>query len=175
MKIFIKLDNLIASIERRLIILSLSTIALLTFLNVVFRALYLHFDFIWANRFLGKIDWADPLARLLVLWVTILGASLLTGENKHIRIDVFSSFLKGRLYALREIILSLVCVAICIQMFWASINYISLEIEFGANVLLGIPSWIGQIILPAGFAVISFRYLLRAVNQTLLLFKNRQV
>ena len=174
MKILKKLDNFIASIERWLIIISLGIMFSLTFLHVVLRALYTHLDFPWANSILGKTDWADPLVRLLVLWLTVLGASLLTGDNKHIRIDIFSSFLKGRLRILREIVLSLVCVGICTQMFLASINYICLEIEFGVDIFLGLPSWTGQIILPAGFAVISFRFLLRAANQTFLFFQGRK-
>jgi len=49
----------------------------------------------------------------------------------------------------------------------ACTDYIKMEMEFGESMFLQIPNWIGQIILPAGFALILFRFLLRAIDQGL--------
>ena len=47
----------------------------------------------------------------------------------------------------------------------ASIKYIRIEMDFGSYLFLGIPAWIGQLIMPAGFSMILFRFLIRTVDQ----------
>ncbi|MFC1866847.1 TRAP transporter small permease [Thermodesulfobacteriota bacterium] len=167
MKILKSIDWVIEKVERWLVIASLTIMIVLIFLNVLLRSLYTHVHIQWANNLLGQVDWTEPFARLLVLWVTFLGASLLTGENRHIKIDLMPSLMPPRWSSVREIILSLVCVLVCALMLKASINYIAMEMDFGSHLFLGIPSWICQLIIPAGFSVILFRFFLRALDQLL--------
>jgi TRAP-type C4-dicarboxylate transport system permease small subunit len=47
------------------------------------------------------------------------------------------------------------------------IGYIQMEMEFGGTLFLHLPNWIGELILPVGFAMILFRFLLRAIDQGL--------
>jgi TRAP-type C4-dicarboxylate transport system permease small subunit len=103
------------------------------------------------------------MARLLVLWVSVLGASLITRENKHIRIDLLALVLPGKWRLLRERVLSAVSSALCALMFLVSLRHIGLERAFGEHLLLGIPTWVCQIILPVGFLSMSFRFLIGAV------------
>jgi TRAP-type C4-dicarboxylate transport system permease small subunit len=139
----------------------------LTFVQVFLRALYIHGHLRWANTLMGQIDWAEPLVRLLVLWTAFLGASLLTGENKHIKIDIMSDLLPRRWLPLRELILSVACICVAALMVKASIGYIRMEMTFGARLFLGIPTWLGQVILPAGFSLLLFRFFIRGLEQTI--------
>ena len=139
----------------------------LTFLQVVFRALYTRFHIQWANAVLGQMDWSEPFVRLLVLWLTFLGASLLTGDNKHIKIDIMSYCLPAHWQPFREIILSVACMLIALLMIKASIGYIRMEMNFGGFLFARLPTWIGQIILPVGFTMILFRYLIKGTHQIL--------
>jgi C4-dicarboxylate transporter DctQ subunit len=116
---------------------------------------------------MGQLDWSEPFVRLLVLWLTFLGASLLTEENKHIKIDLLSTLIPSKWLPVRELILSLVCILISALMLKVCTDYIKMEMTFGQNMFFNLPSWIGQLILPAGFAVILFRFLLRAIAQGL--------
>lgn len=167
MKILKLAERTLARLEGWLIVAFLSMMVVLTFIQVCLRGLFTHGHFQWANALMGQLDWSEPFVRLLVLWLTFLGASLLTQENKHIKIDLLSAILPPKWLPARELILSLVCVFISAIMLNACTDYIKMEIEFGESMFLQIPNWIGQVILPAGFALILFRFLLRAIDQGL--------
>jgi TRAP-type C4-dicarboxylate transport system permease small subunit len=137
----------------------------LTFLQVSLRALYTHAHMEWANVLMGHITWTEPLVRLLVLWVAFLGASLLTRDRNHIRIDIMSGLLPSEWLPYRGLILSLACIGITAVMVAASVAYIRMEMAFGASTSLGIPGWIGPLILPVGFSFILLRFLLQALDR----------
>jgi TRAP-type C4-dicarboxylate transport system permease small subunit len=146
----------------------------LTFLQVSLRALYTHAHLPWANSLMGDLDWSEPFVRLLVLWLAFLGASLLTKDNKHIRIDLFSSLLPHKYLPARDFILSLVCALICGIMFKVCLEYVGLEKEFGGSLFLCVPNWTAQIILPIGFFMLFFRFCLRALDQSMRTFGSRK-
>ena len=161
------LDNALARLEGLFIVIFLSLMVILTFIQVCLRALYTHTHLQWANTFMGHLDWSEPFVRLLVLWLTFLGASLVTGENKHIKIDLFSTLLPPKWLPVRELILSVVCIIISAIMLKVCTDYVAMEMEFGGSIFLCLPNWIGQLILPVGFALILFRFSLRAIDQGL--------
>jgi len=165
MNVLKHIDNLLARVEGWMIVLLLWLMVILTFVQVGLRGLYTYGHFQWANTLLGHIDWSGPLVRLLVLWLTFLGASLLTKEGKHIKIDLFSSLLPERWLPIREILLASVCVLISAIMFKVCVDYIKMEMAFGGMTLFNLPAWLGQIIMPAGFAILFFRFLIRALNE----------
>jgi len=167
MKILKWVDKSLMKLEGWLIVTFLSAMILLTFIQVVLRGLYTHAHLGWANSLMGQLDWSEPLVRLLVLWLTFLGASLLTRENKHIKIDLLTSLVPPRRLPLIGFILSLACILISSIMFIVCADYIKMEMAYGENMFLDFPGWIGQIILPAGFAAILFRFSLRAITQIL--------
>lgn len=163
MKILKWVDKALMKFEGWLIISFLSVMVSLTFIQVVLRGLYTHAHLAWANSLMGQLDWSEPFVRLLVLWLTFLGASLLTRENKHIKIDLLTPLIPPSWLPLRGLILSLVCILISFIMLTVCIEYIEMEMTFGENILFHFPGWIGQIILPGGFAAILFRFSLRAI------------
>ncbi|MBW1862065.1 MAG: TRAP transporter small permease [Deltaproteobacteria bacterium] len=148
------IDRALARAEGWLIVVFLWLMITLTFLQVILRSLY------------------NPLARLLVLWVTFLGASLLTGDKKHIKIDILSDIFPPKWQPFRGLILSIVCVLISALMLKASIDYIKMEMAFGGYLFLKLPTWVSQLILPAGFSMILFRFLLRGIEHMLELFRS---
>lgn len=165
MKVLRYINKLIAKAENWLIIISLTLMVFLTFLQVLLRTLYTHGNIQFASIILSRIEWSEILSRLLVLWVTFLGASLITSENRHIRIDFLGSFLPPKLLHIRELILSVACMLTCAFMLYASIGYISMMMDFGSSLFLNIPSWLCQIIMPIGFLMILFRFFIIAVEQ----------
>ncbi len=160
-----KLDDTLARVEGWLIILFLGLMVFFTFIQVCLRGLYTHGHVQWANALLGPLDWSEPFARLLVLWLTFLGASLATRENKHIRIDLFGLFLSKKWIPIRELILSVTCLFISGIMVKVSMDFVRLEITYGGVMFLNFPTWIGEIIMPVGFFLIGFRFMIRAVDQ----------
>ncbi len=165
MKLLRYIDRGLARVEGWMIVILLSLMVAFTFFHVILRALYTHAHIQLANDILGYVDWTEPFVRLLVLWITLLGASLITGENKHIKIDLMPAIFPSHWLPFRELLLSLVCVLISALMLKASIGYIRIEMDFGGQLFLNVPTWVGQIILPAGFLMILFRFFLRGIEQ----------
>jgi len=167
MKVLKLADRLIARIEGWMVVVFLGLMVFFTFLQVCLRSLFTQGDVHFANTLMGYLDWSEPFVRLLVLWLTFLGASLLTRESKHIKIDIFATLLPPRWLLVRELIISVSCVFVSSLMVKVSIDYINIELKFGGSIFLGLPGWIGQIIIPVGFALFTFRFIVRAVDQIL--------
>jgi len=158
------IDKGLVRLEGWVIIFFLSLMVIFTFTQVCLRGLYTHGHAQWANAMMGRIDWSEPLVRLLVLWLTFLGASLITGESKHIKIDLFSTLLPKKWHPVREFILSIVCVIISATMLFVCAGYVKIEMQFGGTLFLSLPSWIGELILPVGFALILFRFFVKTID-----------
>ncbi len=167
MKILGRIDAAIARLEGWLLIFFLTLMVSLTFLQVILRSLFIYGHMGWANDLMGRIDWAEPFVRLLVLWVTFLGASLVTGENKHIKIDLLTQVIPEPWRPSLDGILSLAGAVVTALMFKASLFYVGTEMSFGGVLFLQIPNWVGQLILPAGFLLICLRFLTRALCSAL--------
>ncbi|MDD5207042.1 MAG: TRAP transporter small permease subunit [Desulfobacterales bacterium] len=160
-----RIERHLARLEGWFIVALLSVMVLLTSVQVLLRNLHIHGHFRYANLLLGQIDWADPLVRLLVLWVTFLGASLLTTENRHIKIDFLSGVLPSGWLPFREVILCTAAALVCGFMFGGSLEYVKVEYHAGTALFLGIPSWVTQLILPVGFLLMFLRFLFRAAGE----------
>jgi TRAP-type C4-dicarboxylate transport system permease small subunit len=158
------LDRGLARWERRAVVLFLSAMIFFTLSQVLLRAMAAHGGLAWANALLARIAWTDPLARSLMLWLTFLGASLITRRNRHIRIDVASAVLPRKLLPLRESVLALATALICCAMCAASFFMVRMEQQFGASLFLGVPTWTVQVIIPLGFLLLAFRFLLIALD-----------
>lgn len=170
-----RLDKILVRVEGWLIIAFLGLMVFFTFTQVCLRGLYAHGHFQWANVLMGTLDWSEPLARLLVLWLTFLGASLATRENRHIRIDLFGFFLPEKWVPVRELILSVICLLISGIMVKVCMDFVKLEMRYGGTMFANLPAWIGEIIMPVGFSLICFRFMLKAFDQCLEIIRSRKV
>lgn len=167
MKHLARIDKAIARFEGWLLIIFLGLMVSLTFIQVILRSLFIYAHLGWANDLMGRIDWAEPFVRLLVLWVTFLGASLVTGENKHIKIDLLTQVIPPSWRASLDVLLSLAGALVAALMLKASLFYVGTEMSFGGKLFLNLPTWIGQLILPLGFMLICFRFLVRSLSTAL--------
>jgi TRAP-type C4-dicarboxylate transport system permease small subunit len=139
-------------LEESILALLLGTIVILSALQIAAR-----------NFFDAGYIWIDPLLRSLVLWITFLGALAATSRGRHIAIDVVSRLLPhvGRRVLSRATFL--IAGLICLALANAGYEYIGLEREFETHAFLGLPTWVVQIILPSGFALLAFRFLADAI------------
>ena len=104
--------------------------------------------------------WTDEFLRILVLWLTIFGAIVASRADHHIRMDVFLRLLPERWqYRLRRLIYALTAV-VCFVLAWHAMKFVLIEVEFGSVLLGDYPSWWFQCVMPIGFALIGWRYLL---------------
>lgn len=109
----------------------------------------------------GSIVWGDEAIRIMVLWIALVAGVAAAREDRHISIDVLSRFLPPRAKAAFAIVVDLFTAAVSLTLAWYSWIMVGFAIE-DAEMLLGglIPAWWIQIILPVGFLLIGYRYLL---------------
>jgi len=114
------------------------------------------------NFFDSGIVWIDPLLRVLVLWLGLLGATVATRNNKHISIDLLSRFLNRDIYCLVQSVVAQVSAWTCLVIAWYGLNWIRIDYEDGTASFVGIPAWMLEVVIPAAFALIGLRYLLKS-------------
>lgn len=115
------------------------------------------------NLFDSGIDWAEPLLRLLVLWVGMLGAMLATHDDKHIRIDVVSRYLSPGKRRVSYHITELVSAVVAALLAYYSARFVYFEWQDGTEAFNGMPAWLAEVILPIGFSVMALRFALHTV------------
>jgi C4-dicarboxylate transporter DctQ subunit len=147
-------DELIDRLEQALLVILLSLMILIAFLQIVLR-----------NLFSTGLAWGDPLVRNLVLWVGFIGAAIATKEGKHITIDVALRWRPSLAKTFIELITHLFSFLICGLLTLGALKFIKNEIQMGSMAFLEIPSWIPEIILPVTFGLMTFRFGLRFLKR----------
>ena len=136
-------------VEDALLVVLLSATILLASTQILLR-----------NLFDSGLVWADPLLRVMVLWLGLIGATVATRNNKHIQIDVLSRFFKPRLLSLIEAIVAQISAWTCIVIAGYGLRWIQLDYADGLGSFIGVPAWMLEVIVPLAFGLIGLRYLI---------------
>lgn len=116
------------------------------------------------RNFLGSgFSWIDPLLRILVLWVGMLGAVVATREDRHIGIDVLSRFVPLTALPWLKRVTAVITAIISGLLAWHTFRFVRDEHAYSDVEVAGLPVWMWQAILPFGFALMTWRFLLNAV------------
>lgn len=110
------------------------------------------------NFFSSGIAWADVASRHMVLWVTFLGAMLATRSRGHLAIDVLMRAIPRVARNSVRIALDALACGVTFLLTRASIDFVLQERAAGSVLFLDIPTWVFQVIIPFGFAMISLEY-----------------
>ena len=143
----------LAILERAALTLLLGSMILLAALQILLR-----------NGFSSGISWADPALRLSVLWIAMLGAMAASGAGRHIHIDVLSHYLPKRARSVNRIITNSFSGLICGVLAWQAGRLVYYEWQDGTTLFGGFPTWAGALILPIGFAIMSCKFVLSALQ-----------
>jgi C4-dicarboxylate transporter DctQ subunit len=127
------------------------------------------------NLFDSGFVWIDPLLRVLVLWLGLIGATVATRQNKHIRIDLLSRQFKRNTHRLIQSLVGQVSAWTCLVIAWYGMDWIRLDYADAVTAFAGIPAWSVEIIVPLAFALIGLRYLLRSIHSARLYCLHRKV
>ncbi len=153
MKFLRALDRLLVRIETILLVVFLSAMVLLAFGQVLLR-----------NVFDAGFLWGDPLVRQMVMWSGFMGAAIAASRDRHISIDALTKFLKGRVKDIVRVITSLFASVVCFYLAQAAWIFMQDEKQSGGELISGIPSWLGLIIIPLGFALLAVHFALNAIE-----------
>lgn len=152
MKILQKLEDTIKRIEASFLFLITSFVLIITFLQVILR-----------NFFHTGITWGDEIARHLVLWIAMFGASLATSDGRHINIELLPRFFSERLKYLNKLLIEGIATVLCIFLFHYSIKFVNFEKESQEVILgsLNLSVWLIALAFPIGFGMISLKFFIR--------------
>ena len=159
MKLLRILDRFFSRVEYILLVVFLGSMVLLAFMQVILR-----------NVFGTGIVWADTIVRHLVLWSGFIGAALATSDERHISIDALTKFLSPRARQVVMIFTSLFAIVVCYYLGIAAWGYVLEEQAHGGELVLSIPSWVAMLIIPSGYFLIAFHFLVRATDGTIRTF-----
>jgi TRAP-type C4-dicarboxylate transport system permease small subunit len=146
----VSLYRLLLRIEDTLLVVLLSGMILLASAQILLR-----------NLWDSGLIWADPLLRVLVLWLTMLGAMAATRERHHIQIDLLSRFLSPRNRRVVRGLTDLFAAVVCALLAWHSGRFVWLEFQDGGILFAMLPAWVCEAVMPLGFGVMSLRFLLQ--------------
>jgi TRAP-type C4-dicarboxylate transport system permease small subunit len=139
--------KILHTIEDSLLVVILLAMVSLAFSQIIMR-----------NFFGTGTIWLDPLLRVLVLWVGLLGALVATRQDKQISVDVLTRILPHKLKKLSMILTRSFAAMVSGIISWHSFRFIVDEYHSGVTAFASVPAWIPEIILPFGFAIIAIRY-----------------
>ena len=144
MRIFLRIDDLLALGERILVVGLYTVLTLLITFNIATRNL-LHLSF---HRIL-------EIAPALVLWLALLGATLGLRLNRHIRLELFLRFLPIHLRQRAERVAAFFGLIVMSILFYAALQFTANEVKiFGA--------WgLTAAIFPLFFTLAAFRFFVR--------------
>ena len=139
-------------VEDAVLFLLLSGLILLATSQIVLR-----------NIFSMGIPWADPVVRVLVLWLGLAGGIAAGRDRKQIAIDILTRVLPDPVRRVADSIACLFTAAVAGLLAWHSLRFVWNSYAFGDTLFGGWPAWSFQVILPIGFGVLGYRYFLRAI------------
>ena len=119
--------------------------------------------------------WIDPLLRVLVLWLGLIGATVPTRNNRHIRIDLLSKLFSRNSHRLIQSIVGQVSAWTCLVVAWYGFKWIQMDYVDGITSFAGIPAWLLEVIIPATFALIGLRYLIMSARWAQLYLRHIKV
>jgi len=148
-----RLHQLALRLEDGLLVLMLTAMILLAGIQIVLR-----------NLWDSGLAWGDPSLRVLVLWITMLGAMAATRDQHHIRIDLLPRFLPPRGRSAAQRITDLFAALVCGLLAWHSGRFVWLEYQDGIVLFGAIPAWVCELAMPLGFGLMALRFALRAIS-----------
>jgi len=134
------------AVENLLLAAVLAAMALLPLAEILLRAI-----------FQGGISGAASFTQHFALIAGMLGAAVAARERRLLSLSTLDSLLEGRTAAAARFFTGTVAVIVGALLCLASVDFVLAERAGGNVIAYGIPVWLGQAALPAGFAVITLR------------------
>lgn len=116
------------------------------------------------NLMHSGLAWGDPLVRILVLWLGMVGAMIASRRREHIHIDVFTRRLPAHLQTWTHRLTDLFTAAVCLVVAWHALMLVRIEYADGYPAFARVPAWLTEAVIPFGFAVMGLRYLFSALR-----------
>jgi TRAP-type C4-dicarboxylate transport system permease small subunit len=117
------------------------------------------------NLGLAGLVWGDGLVRVGVLWIALLGAVAASRDQRHIAIDLAHRLLPTRFWHALAVVVDAFTATVCGFLAYYSWIFVRDSRAFGDTLLGDWPAWLFQLVLPVGFALITYRYALSCLQR----------
>jgi len=114
------------------------------------------------RRFGGGLSGAGPIVQHLTLWLGFLGAAVAAREGRLLSLALPEYLPVGAWKRAATRIGTTVGAAVTALLALACWQLVLVERASGGEIALGIPTWVGMLVLPAGLAVVALRLAWRA-------------
>jgi C4-dicarboxylate transporter, DctQ subunit len=136
-------------LEEGLIMFLMAAMTLLSFGQVIARYVF-NYSFVWALEVTG----------VMFAWLIFVGMSYGVRVGAHIGIDAAIRHLGPRAARVVGSIAAVLCIAYALILTWGSLQYVLKMYNVGIEMQdVPIQQWIPRVVLPAGFALLAFRFL----------------
>ena len=104
------------------------------------------------------LSWADPLLRIIVLWVGLLGALAASRGDRQISIDALSRVLPERAQRAVQALTALFTAGVAGLVAYHGGRFVLMDLEAGVPGIGVVPAWALELVIPVAFALIAVRY-----------------
>lgn len=139
--------HFIHALEGGMLVIILLLMILLAVIQIIIR-----------NGFDTGLVWSEAAVRIMVLWITFLGAMIAARKGQHISIDLVNHYLPEKVRSAINRIISLATALICFVTAYAGYRFVLMEYEEGIIAFANVPAWTCELIVPVGFAILTLRY-----------------
>ncbi|MBM4176059.1 MAG: TRAP transporter small permease [Ignavibacteria bacterium] len=147
-KILEAIDNYFSKFEKVFLVIAISVMTLVVFL-----------DFTLREFFDSGFIWAKELAAFLMIWVGFVGASYATKENKHLVVGIPEKIFPKKVLPYVSLFVNAVVLAVTLFIAYLGFIYVAETKEFAErSLVLNIPLWIVQVIIPISLVIIAVRF-----------------
>ncbi len=143
--------RVLAILEDTLLVVLLTVMMVLAVVQILLR-----------NLFDAGLTWADPLLRVIVLWLALAGALAATRADNHINLDVVSRLLPAPARAATRALTDLFAAAVCGVLAYHGARLVQMDWLAGTAAFGAVPAWLCELIIPLGFALMGLRFVLLA-------------
>jgi tripartite ATP-independent transporter DctM subunit len=110
------------------------------------------------------ISGAGSLLQHFTLIIGMLGGAIAAREGRLLSLSTLTNFLKPRWKARAQVFSSAFAAMIAAFLCVASVQFLLTEKQAGKSLVYGIPVWVVELILPAGFGVVAVRLIWHAAE-----------
>ena len=140
------IGSALAAAENLLLVAVLSVMALLPLAEILLRA----------TMHVG-VSGAASFTQHLALIAGMLGAGVAARQRRLLSLSTLDTLLEGRSAMIARFFTGTVAVTVSTLLCLASVDFVLAEHAGGNVIAYGIPVWLGQAVLPVGFAAIALR------------------
>jgi C4-dicarboxylate transporter DctQ subunit len=125
------------------------------------------FEMAGRSLFNTSFLWSEELSRYLIIVSTYFGAAAAVRTDDHIRVELLIGMLPAALRRAVEVLVSLLCAFFTGVVGYFGYHWVAESAALGlssADSSLAIPIYVFQAVVPIGFAIMTLRFLARAVR-----------